>query len=292
MKLRIVGDYLSKRVPNVFAHEDGCIYVGNLECAFSDDTFITGKAYTSVLPRSDMKHIGAAGFSALSLANNHVLDAGDFSRTYADLQTAYPGIQFFGTVGRPYAVLGEDRDVVVIGCLEPCRSRGSRILKQEEVLSLVGELRRTMPSTMIIVYPHWGKEGEYTRYPSPWQQKLARRWIDAGADAVVGGHSHVPQGFEYYKDKPIYYSLGNYDFEHPESRLYEGTSDRMIVEFEDGKWRELYSSDEVRAAVKNASNELKDLTFWKWARKFHVFTCFRMIKTKFLGMKCLTCIIN
>jgi len=34
--------------------------------------------------------------------------------------------------------------------------------------------------------------------------------VDAGADAVVGHHTHIISGFEKYKDKPIFYSLGNF----------------------------------------------------------------------------------
>lgn len=36
--------------------------------------------------------------------------------------------------------------------------------------------------------------------------------IDAGADGIIGAHPHVLQGFEYYKNKPVAYSLGNFLF--------------------------------------------------------------------------------
>jgi poly-gamma-glutamate synthesis protein (capsule biosynthesis protein) len=36
--------------------------------------------------------------------------------------------------------------------------------------------------------------------------------LDAGADLVIGSHPHVLQGIEYYKGKPIIYSLGNFMF--------------------------------------------------------------------------------
>jgi poly-gamma-glutamate synthesis protein (capsule biosynthesis protein) len=46
--------------------------------------------------------------------------------------------------------------------------------------------------------------------------------IDAGADAVVGGHPHVTQGAEHYRGRPIIYSLGNFvfdGFELPAARV-------------------------------------------------------------------------
>lgn len=48
--------------------------------------------------------------------------------------------------------------------------------------------------------------------PQEYQRALARRYIDAGADLVIGSHPHVLQGIEYYKGKPIFYSLGNFVF--------------------------------------------------------------------------------
>lgn len=61
-----------------------------------------------------------------------------------------------------------------------------------------------------IVFVHWGIERNET--PEEYQRVLARGYIDAGADLIVGCHPHVLQGFEYYKNVPIIYSLGNYLF--------------------------------------------------------------------------------
>ena len=44
------------------------------------------------------------------------------------------------------------------------------------------------------------------------QTETAKEYIDAGADAIIGGHSHCLQGIEYYDGKPILYSLGNFWF--------------------------------------------------------------------------------
>jgi poly-gamma-glutamate synthesis protein (capsule biosynthesis protein) len=58
---------------------------------------------------------------------------------------------------------------------------------------------------------HWG--WEYESGPGERQRQLARTMIDAGADAVVGGHPHVTQGAEIYRGRPIIYSLGNFVFD-------------------------------------------------------------------------------
>ena len=62
----------------------------------------------------------------------------------------------------------------------------------------------------VVVYVHWGIER--AEHPEEYQRAMGKQYIDAGADLVVGSHPHVLQGIEYYKGKPIIYSLGNFVF--------------------------------------------------------------------------------
>ncbi len=66
-------------------------------------------------------------------------------------------------------------------------------------------------SDLLIVNIHWGTE--YQRKYNKTQQNLAHLIIDSGADAIIGHHPHVIQGIEIYKNKPIFYSLGNFIFD-------------------------------------------------------------------------------
>ena len=80
----------------------------------------------------------------------------------------------------------------------------------EEMINDVKNIKNSSTSTIIILM-HAGTE--YTTEPN-WQQKeFAKAAIDAGADMVVGHHPHWPQIFEFYKNKPIIYSLGNFVFD-------------------------------------------------------------------------------
>lgn len=63
---------------------------------------------------------------------------------------------------------------------------------------------------VVVVYAHWGEEYEE---PLPRVEALARQFVDAGAALVVGSHPHVVQKSERYKEKFIYYSLGNFIFD-------------------------------------------------------------------------------
>lgn len=62
-----------------------------------------------------------------------------------------------------------------------------------------------------IIMPHWGEEYKYN--PTKEQRKLAYEIIDAWIDIILWSHSHIPWEIEYYKNKLIIYSLGNYIFD-------------------------------------------------------------------------------
>ena len=64
-----------------------------------------------------------------------------------------------------------------------------------------------------VLFVHWGNE--YINRPSSQQKKFAHFLIDVGFDLIIGMHPHVLQGYEDYKGKRIYYSLGNFVFDMP-----------------------------------------------------------------------------
>ena len=78
----------------------------------------------------------------------------------------------------------------------------------EPLLAQIAECHASGDKVVVLI--HWGIERD--EMPQEYQRALARRYIDAGADLVIGSHPHVLQGIEYYKGKPILYSLGNFVF--------------------------------------------------------------------------------
>nr|WP_239674520.1 CapA family protein [Mangrovibacillus cuniculi] len=89
---------------------------------------------------------------------------------------------------------------------------------------------------LVFVYIHWGKEK--ISHPEQYIRNYGKMMVDAGADAVVGSHPHVLQGVEYYKEKPIAYSLGNFLFPDYVSGLSADTGimnfvvdDKITLEF-------------------------------------------------------------
>lgn len=62
-----------------------------------------------------------------------------------------------------------------------------------------------------VISVHWGDE--YLDTPSEEQINLSRQLVDSGFDLIIGHHSHTLQPVEFYKEKLIIYSLGNFLFD-------------------------------------------------------------------------------
>ena len=80
--------------------------------------------------------------------------------------------------------------------------------EDEQVALDIRQARQQYRADLVIPFMHWGWENDKVAVDR--QRQLARVMIDAGADAVIGGHPHVIQDVDNYKGKPIIYSIGNF----------------------------------------------------------------------------------
>jgi poly-gamma-glutamate synthesis protein (capsule biosynthesis protein) len=71
--------------------------------------------------------------------------------------------------------------------------------------------RAERDADVVIVFPHWGTE--YVRAPSGGQRALATAWVKAGADLVLGAHSHVAGAIDDVEGVPVLFSMGNLIFD-------------------------------------------------------------------------------
>lgn len=111
--------------------------------------------------------------------------------------------------GKKIGFLGASRVIPVASWNAAAAAPG--LLTTYDPTLLLEEIR-TLKETCdyVVVYVHWGIER--SERPEAYQRSLGQQYIDAGADLVIGSHPHVLQGIEYYKGKPIVYSLGNFIF--------------------------------------------------------------------------------
>ena len=95
-------------------------------------------------------------------------------------------------------------------------------INSDDLLSLKLDVRRAKESAQAVVVSfHWGVA--YQPDPAPYQPELAYSAIDAGADLIIGHHTHILQGVEIYKGTPIFYGLSNFVFDFDEPRFGKET---------------------------------------------------------------------
>ena len=201
------------------------IRVGNLESLIATtgtpmpEKPFTFRAHPRTLPLLKLH------FDALALANNHSGDYGPvaFGEMLSLLDRS--GIAYFGggrTLAEAHGPLVIERRGLRIALLSyneifprsfeaDVDKPGIAWSEDEQVRLDIAIARTTYGADLVIPFMHWGWEHERTA--SQRQRQLARLMIDAGADAVVGGHPHVTQDVEQYLGKPIFYSLGNFLFD-------------------------------------------------------------------------------
>lgn len=199
-------DYPFTLVRPWFLKDD--LTVVNFECTLTDAVKTANKQwkfkgdarYASIFP--------AGSIEAVGLSNNHSMDylQKGFDDTVANFRKAQVPVFY---QNRPCITTLHGVETVIIG---DCTVIGENTTHVDGAPQRVlGEIKRYKnPSNIVIVVMHWGSELD--TLPRPWQQALGRKFIDAGADAVVGHHPHVVQGIERYKGKYIAYSLGNFAF--------------------------------------------------------------------------------
>lgn len=186
---------------------------------------LPGKAYTFRAAPERVEVLDQLGVDAVTLANNHVYDYGEEALldTFTVLEEA--GVPYFGA-GRtleeamqPLYLEVEGKTVALVAASRAEKNKMTpqatdrepgilRCYDTELFLQAIQEGKAN--ADFCIAFVHWGTEYSYDLERV--QLDTGREYLDAGADVVIGAHSHCLQGMEYYGGKPIIYSLGNYWF--------------------------------------------------------------------------------
>ncbi len=168
--------------------------------------------------------LNLANIKVISLANNHTINQGkqgiiDTIEVLEENNIKYTGAGLNEEEARKPAIIIDGEDTFAFlsyaypndYSLATESSHGLAGMDIEKMEADIEKLKQAENIDLIVVLMHAGTE--YTLKPN-WQQKeFAKAAIDAGADIVVGHHPHWPQTFEFYNNKPIIYSLGNFVFD-------------------------------------------------------------------------------
>lgn len=201
------------------------ILMVNNEFPFSDrGEPMADKQFTFRCSPSYAKALNEMGVDIVSLANNHTLDYGRaaLSDTFNALDGAgilYGGagdsvdrakeVQVVEVNGKKYGFIAVSRVVPSADWkIESATPGLFTCYDAAALIEVIKEAKQTCD--FVTVFPHWGTE--YSEQPNPVQRELAKQCMDAGADLIVGAHTHCLEGIGYIDGKPVFYSLGNFIF--------------------------------------------------------------------------------
>ena len=145
------------------------------------------------------------------IMNNHMLDLGKdgFEETKKIIEsageTAVTDTPYENETMRLYAV------TAIINPVDEAKSYDI----SDRDKAILAELKSHRDDKLNIVFLHYGTE--YQALADDSENRLLESFIDAGADAVIGAHSHVVSDMRIYKGKPIFRSLGNFIFDQSDS---------------------------------------------------------------------------
>jgi len=199
---------LIKGTENRFFNGADVIF-GNLEGPVFGQGYKSGTSLTFGFHEDTAPLLKEYGFNIMSVANNHTMNqrAEGLEATYANLAA-----NDIGACGSPvnssdhvvYKTFGDKK--AAFACFNDIET----YFDTDAAVSLIEALDPTVD--YVIVSIHWGIEYKHT--PSEQKEIIpAHKFVDAGADLIIGGHPHVVQPFEIYNGTPIIYSLGNFIFD-------------------------------------------------------------------------------
>ncbi len=204
------------------------LWIGNFEGVASkvtDQKGFSGEVFR-VEPEilKSLKH-----FYAYGLANNHAMQHGlkAYEQTF-DAIKSYGAWCFGANKQKSVVMEHQGQKVSLTGmCLRiDDFTKKPSYWHNPEYKDIEAELALLPEDAFKVLYIHWGNE--YINRPSSAQKKLAHWLIDVGFDLIIGMHPHVLQGYEEYRGKYIFYSLGNFIFE----MAWKPTTIGAVVKFD------------------------------------------------------------
>jgi poly-gamma-glutamate capsule biosynthesis protein CapA/YwtB (metallophosphatase superfamily) len=220
-------DYIYAEVRGLLSAAD--LAVGTFNATMSAIPPHTGcvRTYLLVGDPQNADAMRRAGFDLMSVATNHIKNCGvvgcgdqAFFDTLDNLRRV--GIQTVGAgqnlqdASRPVVInlhgirfgfvsLGQIEQTTFAGPDKP----GIAVLTRDSLRRTIAAARQV--SDVVIAMPHWGPEDVTT--PNYIQRDLAKVAVEAGADLVVGNHTHVVQAVQTIDGVPVFYGLGNFVFD-------------------------------------------------------------------------------
>ena len=255
VKILIAGDFVPKdrvlklieeeKYSDIFSdilpYTDQCDYsILNLESPVVESSTATPIEKCGPHLKCTSKAIKAmkyAGFNMATLANNHFYDYGEegvrdtLDACYREGVDIVGGGMNINEASRVFYKEINDVKFAFINCCEHEFSIASDLSAGSNPLDPIKQyyaiIEAKAKADKIIVIVHGGHE--HYQLPSPRMQATYRFFVDLGADVVINHHQHCYSGYEVYKDKPIFYGLGNFCFDRETKRNSPWNQGYMVI---------------------------------------------------------------
>lgn len=218
-----IKDCLSEDLRLEMAAAD--LLIVNNEFVYSErGTALEGKAYTYRAKPSRVTNLTTLGVDLAGLANNHTYDYGPDALLDTFEVLEEEGIPYVGAgrnleeATKPVYFIVNGRKIAIVAATQIERSYNYTkqatettpgVIKCLNPDLFVEEIKEAKASSdYVMVFVHWGTERE--AYFAQDQTDLAKAFIEAGADVIIGGHTHCLQGITFYEEVPVFFSLGNF----------------------------------------------------------------------------------
>ena len=263
--------------------QDGDILVGNFEGVVADITNKEGLSRNIFRISTDVFDKCGSTVDFWGLANNHVMEHGGeaYRQMEGFLSSKAKGI-FGSNENRSVVFEHGGKKIAITGYSLRIEEKSKAPLYWHipEWSELQEEATKIANADYKIAYIHWGVE--YVDHPYVEQVKHARWLVDLGYDMVIGMHPHVLQGYEVYKGKYIFYSLGNtiFNMNHKPSRygaivnldVLSGNVGYQYIWINDSYCPEPIEENKVPEPYRFASLNAKvnkELNIEKYVNEFH-----------------------
>ena len=188
----------------------------NLEGPITENDDCVKKAYSFKFNPSMAETMLKYGVNVVNLANNHSGDCKEQGFLDTQKYLSESGVGFFGVPSLEKSYLEKKVNGQKIAFM------GIDVTVHSDDLTGYYELIKKLKeeNDFVVVNIHWGYE--YHESPSQTQKEIAYSLVDSGADLIIGHHPHIIQPMEVYKNKAIFYSLGNFIFDQIGEKQNEG----------------------------------------------------------------------
>jgi poly-gamma-glutamate synthesis protein (capsule biosynthesis protein) len=212
------------------------LVIGNLEGSVGTYDKSSNSSSSDIIfdiPKSYIPLLKEAGFSAVSLENNHSNDLGERNKDTTVLEVKKTGIAPISFENSPWFFRFNNTVISIIAVNLIPDKKGKKETIPSIAVSQKIRLAREL-SDFVIISIHWGNE--LLDWPSKAQRVSAEWLIENGADLIIGHHPHVIQAPEMINGKPVFFSLGNhlFDQKYSDSKvglMVECVIKRGIIEF-------------------------------------------------------------